>query len=137
MEAAAGRSEAWMVRTLELERFRLALLSTGKPNLHTHGSHRWPASSTRWQADTTHWRLADGTDVEILNLLDDHPRLLLLSDASPTIKAADVVQSLFATRAPSSQANPRIAAVVNGLRHSVAVIFCLPLGAVCLADPTA
>ena len=29
----------------------------------------------RWQADTTHWQLADGTEVEILNLLDDHSRL--------------------------------------------------------------
>src|SRR4030065_386760 len=28
-----------------------------------------------WQADTTHWRLADGTDVEILNLIDDHSPL--------------------------------------------------------------
>ena len=28
----------------------------------------------RWQADITHWRLADGTEVEILNILDDHSR---------------------------------------------------------------
>ena len=34
-----------------------------------------------WQADTTHWRLADGSDVEILNLIDDHSRLLLAADA--------------------------------------------------------
>lgn len=30
-----------------------------------------------WQSDTTHWRLADGTDVEILNWLDDHSRYLI------------------------------------------------------------
>jgi len=30
-----------------------------------------------WQADFTHWPLADGTDVEILNFLDDHSRFLL------------------------------------------------------------
>jgi transposase InsO family protein len=46
-----------------------------------------PKSSTRrfqaelpnqlWQSDFTHWRLADGTDVEILNWLDDHSRYLL------------------------------------------------------------
>ena len=29
----------------------------------------------RWQADITHWGLADGTDIEILNILDDHSRL--------------------------------------------------------------
>ncbi len=31
----------------------------------------------RWQADTTHWSLADGTDVEVLNIIDDHSRLLV------------------------------------------------------------
>jgi len=46
-----------------------------------------------WQADTTHWRLRDGTDVEILNLIDDHSRLFLASDAYPTVKAQDVVAS--------------------------------------------
>ena len=35
----------------------------------------------RWQADITHWRLADGTEVEILNVIDDHSRLLVASDA--------------------------------------------------------
>jgi transposase InsO family protein len=30
-----------------------------------------------WQSDFTHWRLADGSDVEILNWLDDHSRFLL------------------------------------------------------------
>ena len=31
----------------------------------------------RWQLDITHWTLADGTEVEILNMLDDHSRLCL------------------------------------------------------------
>ena len=44
-----------------------------------------------WQADTTHWRLADRTDVEILDLVDDHSRLLLAADAFRTVKAADVL----------------------------------------------
>ena len=35
----------------------------------------------RWQADITHWRLADGTEVEILNILDDHSRLCIAADA--------------------------------------------------------
>jgi transposase InsO family protein len=35
----------------------------------------------RWQADITHWRLADGTDISILNILDDHSRLCLASHA--------------------------------------------------------
>jgi transposase InsO family protein len=45
----------------------------------------------RWQADVTHWQLADGTDVEILNIIDDHSRLAVGSDARVTFKAADVV----------------------------------------------
>src|SRR5579863_10277672 len=48
-----------------------------------------------WQADTTHWHLADGTDVEILNIIDDHSRLLVASDVFLTVKAADVVQTFY------------------------------------------
>jgi transposase InsO family protein len=48
-----------------------------------------------WQADATHWTLADGSPVEILNMLDDHSRLALASVAFTTIKAADVVQVFF------------------------------------------
>ena len=44
-----------------------------------------------WQADTTHWRLVDRTDVEILDVVDDHSRLLLAADAFRTVKAADVL----------------------------------------------
>lgn len=61
---------------------------------HLHGAglitpqpHKRPKSSyirfaaeqpnERWQADFTHWRLADGTDVEILDFLDDHARYAL------------------------------------------------------------
>lgn len=52
-----------------------------------------------WQADTTHWRLADGTDVEILDVVDDHSRLLLAADAFRTVKAADVVRTFRAAAA--------------------------------------
>ncbi len=45
----------------------------------------------RWQADITHWRLAGGVEVEILNVLDDHSRFLVASDARVVFKAADVV----------------------------------------------
>jgi transposase len=36
----------------------------------------------RWQADITHWQLADGTGVEIFNIIDDHSRLCLDTHAS-------------------------------------------------------
>jgi transposase InsO family protein len=45
----------------------------------------------RWQLDITHWTLADGTEVEILNQLDDHSRLLVGSHARRRFKAGDVV----------------------------------------------
>jgi len=49
-----------------------------------------------WQADTTHWSLSDGSDVEILNLLDDHSRFLVASQAFLATKALDVVASFEA-----------------------------------------
>lgn len=45
----------------------------------------------RWQLDVTHVTLLDGTDVEVLNLLDDHSRLCTGSTARSVFKAADVV----------------------------------------------
>jgi transposase InsO family protein len=48
-----------------------------------------------WQADSTHWRLADGSDVEILNLLDDHSRFCLASVAIRTVKAPDVLETFY------------------------------------------
>jgi transposase InsO family protein len=47
----------------------------------------------RWQADITHWGLADGAEVEILNILDDHSRLCLATDARRITKGRDVVAS--------------------------------------------
>ena len=44
----------------------------------------------RWQLDITHWVLADGTEVEILNQLDDHSRLCLGNDTMTVFKARDV-----------------------------------------------
>jgi transposase InsO family protein len=66
-------------------------------------AHKRPRSSWRrfqaelpnecWQADTTHWALADGSDVEVLNILDDHSRLLVASRASRATKAAHVLEA--------------------------------------------
>lgn len=44
----------------------------------------------RWQLDITHWMLAGGTEVEILNLIDDHSRVCVGSDALRVFKATDV-----------------------------------------------
>jgi transposase InsO family protein len=44
----------------------------------------------RWQLDITHFTLADGGDVEILNILDDHSRLCLDSHTLRVFKGHDV-----------------------------------------------
>lgn len=51
----------------------------------------------RWQADTTHWGLADGTGVEIFNIIDDHSRLDLLSRARVSVTGPDVLAGFRST----------------------------------------
>jgi transposase InsO family protein len=46
-----------------------------------------------WQSDFTHWALADGRDVEILNWLDDHSRLLLSTTAHHRVTGGHIVES--------------------------------------------
>lgn len=48
-----------------------------------------------WQSDFTHWRLRDGTDVEILNWLDDHSRLLLSCTAHRPVTGRTVVDTFL------------------------------------------
>jgi transposase InsO family protein len=57
--------------------------------------HRFEAAmpNERWQSDTTHWQLVDGTGVEIINIIDDHSRLDLCSEARRTTGGDDVVVS--------------------------------------------
>jgi transposase InsO family protein len=47
-----------------------------------------------WQADFTHWDLTNGLKFEILNVIDDHSRLLVASRAFVRIKSPDVVRTL-------------------------------------------
>jgi transposase InsO family protein len=68
--------------------------------------HKRPRSSWRrfeadlpnecWQADITHWPLANGTDVEILDIIDDHSRLLVGCTTRAVFKAGDIVADLHA-----------------------------------------
>ena len=45
-----------------------------------------------WQSDMTHWTLDDGTDVEIVNVIDDHSRLCVASVALNTTRATNVAE---------------------------------------------
>ena len=45
-----------------------------------------------WQSDVTHWRLADGTEVGIVNFIDDHSRLAVASRVLAHTRAPEVVK---------------------------------------------
>ena len=77
-------------------------LITPQPRKRPRSSyHRFQAEQPNecWQSDFTHWTLADGTDVEILNWLDDHSRFLLACTAHRRVGGGDVVASFTATAA--------------------------------------
>ena len=94
-----------------LEREGLPALSTstirrilGRAGLITPEPRKRPRSSysrfemaqpnEMWQSDFVHWRLADGTDVEVLNWLDDHSRYLLSCSVHQPV-TGDVVVAVF------------------------------------------
>jgi transposase InsO family protein len=69
------------------------------PNKRPRSSlHRFQADQPNecWQSDFTHWPLADGTDVEIIDWLDDHSRLLLSLTAFTRVTGPDVVTTFTA-----------------------------------------
>src|SRR5213596_3553750 len=45
-----------------------------------------------WQSDVTHWRLRGGTEVEIVNFLDDHSRLAVASRVLERASAPEVLE---------------------------------------------
>lgn len=75
-----------------------------------------------WQTDITHWALADGTDVEILNVIDDHSRLCVASVARPVFKASDVdacfQEAAFAYGNPANVLSDNGAVYTGRYRHA-------------------
>src|ERR1700684_395676 len=87
------------------------------PQPHKHPKSSYIRSQAeqpneRWQLDIPHWPLADGTDTEILNILDDHSRLFLASHARTVFKARDV-EATF-TKAAATYGNPASLLSDNG-----------------------
>lgn len=75
---------------------------TPQPHKRPRSSwHRFVAElpNELWQADITHWQLTDSTEVEILNIIDDHSRLLVASTARPVFTAGTVVTDLHTAMA--------------------------------------
>ena len=75
-----------------------ANLVTSEPRKRPRSSYiRFEAAQPNetWQSDFTHWRLADGSDVQILNWLDDHSRYLISCTAHQPVTGEDVVTSFL------------------------------------------
>jgi transposase InsO family protein len=66
----------------------------------------------RWQADITHVTLAGGEGVEILNMIDDHSRLLIASEVRWVTRAVDVVETFH--RAAATHGFPAQMLTDNG-----------------------
>jgi transposase InsO family protein len=81
----------------------------------------------RWQADTTHWQLADGSGVEILDVIDDHSRYAIAATARPVFKAADVVAAFL--RAADRHGLPESLLTDNG-----AIFTAAPRGGRCALE---
>lgn len=64
-----------------------------QPDKRPHSSFRrfeWPRPNDAWQIDATRWLLADGQESWIMDLLDDHSRLVVAARVceGPTVEAA-------------------------------------------------
>jgi transposase InsO family protein len=79
-----------------------------------------------WQMDITHVYLAGGQEVEILNVIDDHSRLCVVSRALRIYKAIDVVTTFHEAAArwdyPASMLSDNGAVFTAALRHGVCVM---------------
>jgi transposase InsO family protein len=74
-------------------------LVTSQPRKRPRSSYiRFQADQPNemWQSDFMHCQLADGTDVEVLNWLDDHSRYLLSATAHRPVTGDDVVTTFLA-----------------------------------------
>jgi transposase InsO family protein len=111
-EAGTDAGPVTIAWHLQQEGLRAPSISTIRRVLHAAGlitpePRKRPRSSyirfeatqpnETWQSDFTHWRLQDGTDVEILNWLDDHSRLLLSCTVHRPVTGKSVVDTFLAT----------------------------------------
>src|SRR5271167_1008033 len=88
-EAVPSRATIWRI----LKRHGLIVAQPQKRPACSRIRFEADLPNEMWQTDITAWQLADGQPAEILNLIDDHSRLLLGSDAYARAKAPDVVAS--------------------------------------------
>jgi transposase InsO family protein len=99
-ETIAGRLADRELHVPSTSTIRRVLLAA---NLITPEPKKRPRSSLRrfvadqpnetWQGDFTHWQLSNGSEVEIINWLDDHSRYLLSMTAHPRVSGSVVLDT--------------------------------------------
>ena len=87
-------SEATIYRLLKARGFIVD--EPAKAPKLSHRSFTAERANDCWQLDDTVWSLADGTDVKILNVVDDHSRLLVASAATLSCTGAFALAVLAA-----------------------------------------
>jgi transposase InsO family protein len=96
-----------------------AALVTPEPKKRPRSSYRrFEAAQPNecWQSDFTHWQLADHSDVEILNWLDDHARYLLAITAAGRVTGSLVVSTFL--QAGAENGYPAATLTDNGLVYT-------------------
>ena len=73
-----------------------------------------------WQLDDTDWALADGTVVKVLNVVDDHSRLLVASTAMPTCTGAATLAVLAVAATVLGWPTRILSDNAQAFRHTVA-----------------
>ena len=119
--AARLRAEAQPVPSTSTIRriLHTAGLVTPQPRKRPRSSYRrFEAAQPNecWQSDFTHWRLADGTDVEILNWLDDHSRYLLSCTVFDRVTGPSVIATFL--QAIADNGYPTSTLTDNGLVYT-------------------
>jgi transposase InsO family protein len=87
-------SEATIWRILKVRGFIVD--DPAKRPKRAHRSFTAERANDCWQLDDTTWWLADGAEVKILNVVDDHSRLLAASTAMTTCTGAAALAALAA-----------------------------------------
>jgi transposase InsO family protein len=85
-----------------------------------HRSFCAPRANECWQLDDTSWELADGSEVKILNVIDDHSRLLVASTAMVTCTGAATLATLAAAAAILGWPARFLSDNANAFRHVLA-----------------
>lgn len=118
-QARPGPSESTIWRILTARGF---ITPTPSKAPKTAGArfHTATHANDCWQLDDTTWPLADGTEVKIFNVIDDHSRLLVASVAMPACTGAAALDALVNAAAVIGWPRRFLSDNARAFRHTVA-----------------